>query len=553
MSVLLGTDIPELPELLQSDRSKKSEVAFAVTTRAAGKKQKKEAEMHHRRQKICGVQPSAIDLHPCTSTDATDERENLSGELDEELFSGGRTRVKLTRREKRAERKRKMELETVIGEDGRDDTDEEEDRNGREDSDDRHELDISSEELKVLQATDSTLGKVRSAAKTRESTVGVGFFYRDGLLFRRWVHSGRNKGDKTVEQLVLPRVCRGNVMSLAHSIPLAGHLGKKKTTDRVLQRFYWPTIHRDIAEFCRTCESCQKCSSRKGVRAPLVPLPIISQPFERIAMDIVGPLSRSRLGNRYVLVICDYATRYPEAVPMKHIDAVSVGEELVKLFSRVGVPREILTDQGTNFTSQLLVELYRMLHIQPIRTTPYHPQTDGLVERFNQIWKMMLRKTAVKEGMDWDVMLPYLLFAYREVPQSSTGFSPFELLYGHRVRGPLDILNESWQSSKKCEESVVSHVLSIRSKLEMTKNIADENLKKAQLQQKHWYDQNARVREFKPDDMVLLLLPTSTSKLLAQWQGPFRVIKKIGRVNNQIEMPHYRKKKQIYHTNLLKK
>ena len=199
MSVLLGTDIPELPELLQSDRSKKSEVAFAVTTRAAGKKQKKEAEMHHRRQKICGVQPSAIDLHPCTSTDATDERENSSGwmsELDEELFSGGRTRVKLTRREKRAERKRRMELETVIGEDVRDDSDEEEDRNGREDSDDRHELDISSEELKVLQATDSTLGKVRSAAKIRESTVGVGFFYRDGLLFRRWVHSGRNKGDK---------------------------------------------------------------------------------------------------------------------------------------------------------------------------------------------------------------------------------------------------------------------------------------------------------------------------------------------------------------------
>ena len=113
-------------------------------------------------------------------------------------------------------------------------------------------------------------------------------------------------------------------------------------------------------------------------------------------MDIVGPLPRSRLGNRYVLVICDYATRYPEAVPMKHIDAVSVAEELVKFFSRVGVPREILTDQGTNFTSQLLLELYRML---PIRTTPYHPQTDGLVERFNQTLKMMLRKTRGWTGM----------------------------------------------------------------------------------------------------------------------------------------------------------
>ena len=116
---------------------------------------------------------------------------------------------------------------------------------------------------------------------------------------------------------------------------------------------------------------------------------------------------------------------------MKNVDAGSVAEELIKVFSRVGVPQEILTDQGTSFTSKLLIELYKMLHIQPIRTTPYHPQTDGLVERFNQTLKMMLRKTAVKEGLDWDKMLPCILFAYREVPQASTGFSPFELLYGH--------------------------------------------------------------------------------------------------------------------------
>jgi transposase InsO family protein len=91
----------------------------------------------------------------------------------------------------------------------------------------------------------------------------------------------------------------------------------------------------------------------------------------------------------------------------------------------------------------LLTELYKLLHVKPIRTSPYHPQTDGLVERFNQTLKAMLKKTAVDEGKDWDKLLPYLLFAYREVPQASTGFSPFELLYGWQVRGPLDILKES--------------------------------------------------------------------------------------------------------------
>ena len=175
----------------------------------------------------------------------------------------------------------------------------------------------------------------------------------------------------------------------------------------------------------------------------MVPLPIIGAPFSRVAMDRVGPLLRSRSGNRYILVLCDYATWYPEAIPLKNTDAETIAEELVALFSRVGIPHEILTDQGSNFQSQLLKELYRLLRVEAIRTSPYHPQTDGLVERFNQTLKAMLRKTASDEGKDWDKLIPFLLFAYREVPQESTGYSPFELLYGQDVRGPLDVLKQS--------------------------------------------------------------------------------------------------------------
>ena len=179
-------------------------------------------------------------------------------------------------------------------------------------------------------------------------------------------------------------------------------------------------------------------------------------------MDNVGPLPRSRTGNRYILVLCDYATCYPEAIPLRTIDAKHIAEQLIGVFARVGVPQEILTDQGSNFTSQLLAELYRLLHVQSIRMSPYHPQTDGLVERFNQTLKSMLRKSVNKEGKDWDKMIPYLLFAYREVPQSSTGFYPFELLYGREVRGPLDILREAWETNTRSDESVVSYVLSMR-------------------------------------------------------------------------------------------
>ena len=127
-------------------------------------------------------------------------------------------------------------------------------------------------------------------------------------------------------------------------------------------------------------------------------------------MDIVGPLPQSRAGNRYILVICDYATRYPEAIPLRSTDAGHVAEELLKVFAQVGVPKEILTDQGSNFTSKLLVEVYRLLHIQPIRTSPYYPQTDGLVERFNQTLKAMLQRAVTEEGKDWDKLVPYVLF-----------------------------------------------------------------------------------------------------------------------------------------------
>ena len=137
----------------------------------------------------------------------------------------------------------------------------------------------------------------------------------------------------------------------------------------------------------------------------------------------------------------------------------------MSLFSRMGVPKEILMDQGTNFTSRLLEKLYQLLGVKAIRTSPYHPQTDGLVERFNGMLKAMLRKCVTKEGKDWDRLLPYVLFAYREVPQATTGFSPFELLYGRAVRGPLDILKETWEVEKESEESVVSYILSVQEKL----------------------------------------------------------------------------------------
>ena len=219
----------------------------------------------------------------------------------------------------------------------------------------------------------------------------------------------------------------------------------------------------------------------------------MGEPLERIALDIVGPLPKTRRGNEYVLIISDYATRYPEAIPIKHFTALSVAEELIEVFARFGIPKEILTDQGTNFTSQLLKELYHLVGIHQIRTTPYHPQTDGLVERFNRTFKDMLKRVLVESTRDWDQLVPCVLFAYREVPQASTGFSPFELIFGRDVRGPLDVLQEEWVSARSEEDtqdSIIKYVTQVRERMESAHE--KENMEQAQEVQKTWYDKKAR-------------------------------------------------------------
>ncbi|KAK7881357.1 hypothetical protein WMY93_029766 [Mugilogobius chulae] len=177
----------------------------------------------------------------------------------------------------------------------------------------------------------------------------------------------------------------------------------------------------------------------------------------------------------------------------------------------------------------------------------------GLVERFNKTLKSMLKKFVEDSGADWDQWLPFLLFAYREVPQASTGFSPFQLLYGHVVRGPLDVLKEAWEApnpEKPC--NVLSYVLKMRDKLEQMQQLANIHLSQAQKKQKLNYDKAARRRSFREGQKVLLLLPTSECGLLAKWQGPYEVSRKVGPVTYELYMPDRRKKHQIFHINLLK-
>ena len=162
-------------------------------------------------------------------------------------------------------------------------------------------------------------------------------------------------------------------------------------------------------------------------------------PMERIAVDIMGELPETDRGNKYVLVVSDYFTKWTECYPMPNMEAVTVAKLLVEqLFTRFGVPEQIHSDQGRQFESNLFAEMCKLLQIDKTRTTPYHPQSDGMVERFNKTLCAMLRAYIDENHENWDGLLPYVTMAYRATCHESTGTSPNMSMFGHDTRTPLD-------------------------------------------------------------------------------------------------------------------
>lgn len=212
---------------------------------------------------------------------------------------------------------------------------------------------------------------------------------------------------------------------------------------------FWPRIFSDVASYCRSCPNYQKITAKVRIsRIPLVNPPLIEELFKRIAIDFVGHLPRSENKNQYILVRIGYATRYPGAIPLKIQDAETVANALLNIFSRVGVLEDILSDQGTNFMSDLMTELCRLLKIKKLSTTPYHPMANGIVEKFNGVLRKMLKAYDQSEPCTCDQYMPYILFSYREIPNESTCFATFVLLYGRHIWGSLAILKEKKVSEK---------------------------------------------------------------------------------------------------------
>jgi hypothetical protein len=409
-------------------------------------------------------------------------------------------------------------------------------------------INITPKDLKNQQKEDPTLQKFREAAESGEVKNGGKMVWRDEILYQ----SSLNRHGDEILKVVVPKDLRTNVMNFAHDHALAGHLCTKKTTEKIRREFWWPGCANDIKRYCLSCDVCQR-SAPKPQRFPLGRMPIFVTPFQQVAVDLIGPIEPMSEGkNRFILVMVDYATRYPEAVALKNTRSETIADALFTLWSRLGIPEQILSDNASNLNGKLMNEVLEMLRIKHRVTSVYNPRGNGACERANGHIKQMIRKMCSEQPKTWDKVLDALLFAYREAPHESTGFSPFELLFGRTVRGPMQLLRQLWTDESVTEEVKLTteYVVNLREKLEGTCEIARENLKKSAKKQAKWYNKKTRSRFLKCGEQVLVLIPRKKNTLQLAWQGPYKVIEVINKFDYRIEMGN---KNRIFHINLLKK
>ena len=384
----------------------------------------------------------------------------------------------------------------------------------------------------------------------------VCYFVQKDILMRKWRPPDVSADDEWAVkyQIVIPKVYRNEILSLAHETPLDGHLGSGKTMHKITEHFYWPLIRKDVAEFCRSCHTCQVVGKPNQAipKAPLHPIPAFEEPFSRVIIDCVGPLPKTKSGNQYLLTIMCASTRFPEAIPLQNITAKTIVAALIKFFSLFGLPKSIQSDQGSNFMSGIFQQVMYELKIKQFSSSAYHPESQGALERFHQTLKTTIKTYCFDTEKCWDKGIHLLLFAAREAVQESLGFSPFELVFGHTVRGPLKLFKEKFLSDGNDYLNLFSYVSDFRTRLSKVCELARENLKAAQVSMKNKFDKKAVSWCFRPGDKVLVLLPVPGHPLQAKYFGPYIVSEKKSEQNCIVKTPDRRKSQQLCHINMLK-
>jgi transposase InsO family protein len=378
---------------------------------------------------------------------------------------------------------------------------------------------ISDDEIRQAQTTDPDCQRFLTAT----ARAGLYDLNEEGLLIRTAPSDG-------ARQIVVPRSLVSRLLYLEHYPPVVAHPGSHRMFRTMRRSFFWPHMVEDIYETVRQCDLCARNRIAEKRRTNPLKLFPPGGPLESVAMDILGPLPRTKHGNRFLLVIADRFSKVTKTVPLRTITALSVARAFCDHWAYIyGPPASLLTDNGPQFTAKFFQAACAELGIKKVFTTAYHPQTNGQVERYNRTILASLRGYVAARQDDWDDYTSAVTFAYNCRVHSSLGMAPFELAL---TRPPQSL---SLQQNPRADERTPNTLK--REFLERLKTLrlrAGENLHQAQTRYKRSYDRgvvqkNGNLQE--GNEAYLRVEVTDAGrnhKLESLVQGPYRVVENAG-------------------------
>ena len=428
------------------------------------------------------------------------------------------------------------------------------------------EVEWSKDKIRECQLKDKNAGPMihyfekevlaEDSKKAKEILLSCDTYFLEGGILYHLLDSKTVDPKRQIEEkgtcLVIPEELRYDVLTSAHGDLNSGHYGTQRSYSTLRLKYYWKGMYRDCKNFVVSCEKCNtKKNPVKAIKAPLQPL----EPARinaRWAMDIVHMPVTPR-GNKYILTFTEYCSRYVEGFPLQNTQASTISRILVnEICFRYGTPQQLLSDLGSNFISELIRETCKLLGIERIYTSPYHPQTDGLLEKFHSTLGKNLAMYVSRDHRDWDLVLRRVLYGYNtSICIDSKQYSPFFLMFGREPYCPLDTILPTLH---EVPNNIKEYVLLLSHARETSKMNVTESQEKI----KKKYDESSSYDPLEPGELVWIFFPEinvgGSPKLFHNWSGPYLLMEKIGPTNFKVVQAHDLKPlKNPIHVNRMKR
>ncbi|KAH9639409.1 hypothetical protein HF086_002098 [Spodoptera exigua] len=285
-----------------------------------------------------------------------------------------------------------------------------------------------------------------------------------------------------------------------HLLPSSGHAGVRRMVNTIKRRYYWPSIDKDVQEYVKKCTKCQKSKYFRYIKEPMEITTTASSAFEKIFLDVVGPLDRDENGNCYILTMQCELTKFVQAIPLQNKETVSIADAFVRQFIlRFGIPQTIATDRGTEFISATMEQVCKILNIEKLSSTAYHHQSIGALENAHKTLGAFLRIQCGNHTDTWSYWLPFWCFSFNNTVHSETNYTPYELVFGKLCRIPNSICD-----NVEPLYNIENYPLQLKYRLQLAHADAKNNLLLNKHKRKEIYDRSVNPTKYEKDDLILL-------------------------------------------------